>query len=176
MKRIVLIVLALALSQTASSQQRGSNIDDLRFLVGKWVGEGTSDVGAGSGYFTFELSLKDKVLVRKNRAEYPATNERPAVLHEDLMIVYADSAAKQLRAFYTDTEGNVIRYTVALSGDGKKLVFLSDPSDPGPRYRLTYSVNQQDKMSLTFEIAPPNKPDEFKKFIEGEVRKVSKTA
>ncbi|HSB10243.1 MAG TPA: hypothetical protein VLM38_12220 [Blastocatellia bacterium] len=174
MKRIALIGLMLAFCQTATSEQPAPNIDSLRFLLGKWVGEGTSEVGAGTGYFTFELSLNNKVLVRKNHAEYPATTDRPLVTHDDLMVVYADAAAKRLRAFYTDSEGNVINYTISLSSDSKSVVFLTDANTSGPRFRLTYVVTQPDKMALTFEMASPDKPSEFRKFIDGAVRKVSK--
>jgi len=175
MKTIVLFVLVVLFCQTALSQQPAPNVnwDSLKFLLGKWVGEGSSEVGSGSGYFTFEVSLNGKVLVRKNHAEYPATKDRPVFTHDDLMIVYADQATKQFRAFYTDSEGNVINYILSVSSDGKSVVFLSDPQSAGPRYRLTYILTQPDKMALTFEISPADKPDQFKKFIEGKVRKLS---
>jgi hypothetical protein len=175
MKKIALVCLVVLFCQTALSQQPAPNAnwDSLKFLLGKWVGEGSSEVGTGSGYFTVEMGLNGKVLIRKNHAEYPATKDRPAVSHDDLMIVYADLATKRLQAFYTDTEGNVINYTVSVSSDGKSIVFLSDPQSAGPRFRLTYVVTQPDKMALTFEMAPADKPDQFKKFIEGKVRKVS---
>ncbi len=121
--------------------------------------------------FTFEADLKDKVLIRKNHAEYPATKERAAVTHEDLMIVYVDAAAKQLRGFYTDSEGNTINYLITVSSDGKTFTFASDPKDIGPRYRLTYVLTKPDQIALTFEIAPPDKPDQFRKFLDGRVRR-----
>jgi hypothetical protein len=57
------------------------------------------------GYFTFESGLNGKVLVRKNRADYPANKDRAAVFHEDLMIVFGDPATQQTRAFYTTVKG-----------------------------------------------------------------------
>ena len=117
------------------------------------------------------MSLSNKVMIRKNRADYPATKDRPAVTHDDLMIVYDDPSTKQVRAFYTDSEGNVINYAVKVSSDGKTVVFLSDPQLAGPRFRLTYVVTQPDKMTLTFEMAPPDKPEQFRRIIEGKVRK-----
>jgi len=175
MKRIFLLGLMPLLFQTAFAQQAAPNVkwDPLKFLLGKWVGEGSSEVGQGSGYFTFEESLNNKVLIRKNHAEYPATKDRPVFSHDDLMIVYADPATKQFRAFYTDSEGNVIHYAVNVSTDGKTVVFLSDPQVPGPRYRLTYVLMQPNKMALTFEIAPAASPNQFTQFIEGKVRKVA---
>ena len=171
MRQLLLIVLLLSASQAAHAQSQTS-LDSLKVLIGKWTGEGQSEVGAGGGYFTFETSLKDKVLIRKNHAEYPATKDRPTVTHEDLMVVYVDAAAKKLRGFYTDSEGNTINYLITISDDQRTITFASDPRDPGPRYRLTYVLTQPDQIALTFEVAPPDKPDQFRKFIDGRVRKV----
>ena len=171
MRQLLLIVLLLSASQAAHAQSQTS-LDSLKVLIGKWTGEGQSEVGAGGGYFTFETSLKDKVLIRKNHAEYPATKDRPTVTHEDLMVVYVDAAAKKLRGFYTDSEGNTINYLITISDDQRTITFASDPRDPGPRYRLTYVLTQPDQIALTFEVAPPEKPDQFRKFIDGRVRKV----
>ena len=78
MKVVCLILAMLVCSSAVLSQQAppSSNWDSWKFLIGKWVGEGTSDVGQGVGYFTFEAGLNGKVLVRKNHADYPATKER----------------------------------------------------------------------------------------------------
>jgi hypothetical protein len=149
-----------------------ASIDSLAFLVGKWVGEGTNEGRAGSGYASFETTLNGKALLRRNHAEYPGTEGRPGGVHDDLMIVYADTASKQLRAFYTDTEGNTIHYAVTLSADGETLVFRSD-AETGARYRLTYTRVQPDRMGVTFERAPADKPDQFVKFIDGTVRRSS---
>lgn len=177
MKRIVLACLILLLSQSPLPAQNRADagLDSLRFLLGKWAGEGGGDAGQGSGYFTFEEGLQGKALIRRNRAEYPATKDRPAFTHEDLMVVYADPQTGRARAFYTDSEGHVINYDVRSSGDGKSAVFLSDPRDAGPRYRLTYTLTQPGSIALTFETATPDRPDQFRKIIEGKVRKVVDT-
>jgi hypothetical protein len=172
MKRLVLLGLLMLCCQTALAQPPAQNLDSLKFLQGKWIGEGTNESVAGAGFFTFEPDLQNKVLVRKNHAEYPAANGRPAAIHDDVMIVFADAAAKQVRGFYTDSEGNTINYIVSISSDGKRVVFLSDPRDAGTRYRLTYVLTQPGRMTLTFESAPPDKPDQFKQFIEGRVQRV----
>lgn len=170
---MLLIAFLLLCAQPAVSQQPAPGLEPLKGLIGKWAGEGTGDAGAGGGYFTFESGLNERVLVRKNHAEYPATKDRPAFTHDDLMIVYVDSATKQLRAFYADSERNTINYIVNVSADGKNFVFLSDPREAGPRFRLTYILTAKDQITLTFETAPPDKPDQFRKFIEGRVRKVN---
>lgn len=173
MKAVCLILAMLICSSPMLAQQPAlsPNWDAWTFLIGKWVGEGTSDVGQGVGYFTFEAGLNGKVLVRKNHADYPATGGRAAVSHEDLMIVFADPATHQKRAFYTDSEGHVIQYTATFSNNGNTLTFLSDALSTAPRFRLTYIRTKPNQMALSFEIAPPDKPDQFQKLIDATVGK-----
>ena len=176
MKRTILGVFMLVLCHVlaASAEQTDANVnwDSLKFLIGKWVGEGTAETGqAGAGHCSFEPALQGRVLVRKNHSEYPATKEHSAILHDDLMIIYPDLAKQQLRAFYTDNEGHVIHYTVTSSSDGKGAVFLGDAEPGARRYRLTYALVQAEHMTITFEMAPPGKPDQFQRFIEGKMRR-----
>ena len=96
---------------------------------------------------------------------------RPAAVHEDVMIVYADAGA--VRAFYTDTENHTIPYRVAFSDDKKTVTFVSDPVAAQPRYRLTYLRLDPAHMTIALEAATPDHPDEFKKVIEGRVRKIA---
>lgn len=150
---------------------QGARLDSLRFLLGRWEGEGGGEAAQGSGYFTFEEGLQGKVLVRKNHSEYPPTKDRPAFVHDDLMVVYADPQTGGARAFYTDSEGHVINYAVSVSGGGQRVTFLSDPRDPGPRYRLNYVLTAPDALALTFETATPDRPEQFQKLIEGKVHR-----
>ena len=172
MKQNLLVILLLVAAQPALAQQPAS-LASLKVLIGKWTGEGTSQVGAGGGYFTFEAGLQDRVLIRKNRADYPATKDRAAVTHEDLMIVFVDADTKQLRGFYTDSEGHTINYIISVSPDGNTIIFESDKSNTGPRYRLTYVLTKREQISLTFEMATPDKPEQYRKIIEGKVRRVA---
>jgi hypothetical protein len=169
---VVVFSLCQALAVPAQQTAASVNWDSLQFLLGMWVGEGTAETGQeGGGYCSFEAGLQGKVLVRKNHSEYPATKDRSAISHDDLMIIYPDQARQMLRAFYTDNEGNVIHYTVTASTDGKGAVFLGDAEPGAPRYRLTYKLTQPDHIAITFEMAPPGKPEQFQKFIEGKMRR-----
>jgi hypothetical protein len=170
---IALLFLSQALAATAQAAPSSDlSWNPLQFLVGDWVGEGTAETGQpGAGSCSFAPDLQSKALIRKNHAEYPASGGRPAIAHDDLMIIYPDSARHQLRAFYTDNEGNVISYTVTASADDKSVVFLGDIADGSPRFRLTYTLTQPGHMTIAFEMAPPGKPDQFQKFIEGKMRK-----
>lgn len=142
---------------------------DFRFLIGTWVSEGRPE--EGSGRFALEPDLGGKILVRRNVAELPAAKGRPANKHEDLMIVYREPGGKSFRASYFDNEGHVIQYAVSSLPDKKGLVFLSNPEPSGPRFRLTYTKCEADKVAVKFEIAPPGKAEQFKTYLEGTVRR-----
>jgi hypothetical protein len=87
------------------------------------------------------------------------------------MIVYRDPSAKSYHASYFDNEGHSIHYSVSALPDKKGLVFISNPDRLGPRFRLTYTKGEQDKVVVKFEIAPPGKTDQFKTYLEGTVRR-----
>jgi hypothetical protein len=135
-------------------------------LVGEWKGEGKGSPGEGSGVASFRFELDGNVLVRRNVADYSASGSKPAVHHEDLMVVYPGASPAEARAIYFDNESHVIEYTAAWSADGRTLTFLSVGSAPGPRFRLVYKVLGPDRISVDFDIAPPGAA-EFKTYVSG---------
>ena len=161
--------------QAGSAQAPGLGSDEtwkaLDSLVGTWVGEGSGDPGQGTGGFSFAWDLQGKILVRKSYADYPATKDRPASSHQDLMVVYQEPDTRLSKAVYLDNEGHVINYTVTLSPDAKSIVFLSELRPSTPRYRLIYIMTGKDRVELTFEIAPPDKPDSFTTYIKAGARR-----
>ena len=161
--------------QAGSAQAPGLGSDEtwkaLDSLVGTWVGEGTGEPGQGSGAFSFSWDLQQKVLVRKSHADYPATKDRPAFSHQDLILVYQEPDTRQSKAAYFDNEGHVINYLVAVSPDAKSIVFLSELKPSTPRYRLTYIMTSKDRVEMAFEIAPADKPDSFKTYIKAGARR-----
>lgn len=172
--QLIIFVIFLGAQGAAWPQTKPkANWEAWRFLEGKWVGEGSSELGQGSGYFSFEPDLQRRVWVRRNHSEYPATKDRPTYVHEDLMIVYFDQNAGQTRAFYCDTEQHVIHYTATFSSDGKTVTLLGDRQEHAPRYRLTYVRGEPGHMSVMLEMAPADKPDDFQKVVEGRVHRVS---
>lgn len=165
------LAIGLASPIAAAEPRPAVSLDALAFLIGNWTGEGKSDSGPGTGSASFERTMGGKAILRRNHAEYPASGGRPAVVHDDLMIVYADAQAGTLRAFYTDTESHVIDYVVTPAADGKSVVFESDPSTTrGPRFRLTFLREEGGRVSLVFEMAPPDHPDQFSKLMDGRLR------
>ena len=153
---------------TARAEEGWGALDS---LVGAWTGEGQGQPGTGSGDFTFQRELSGKVLVRRSQADYPAAQGRPAVHHEDLIVVYQDQAGAFPRAVYFDSEGHVIRYAVRASAAGDTLEFLSEPDSAAPAYRLRYVRTGPGLMRITFDIAPPGKPGEFRQYLQGACRR-----
>ena len=136
-------------------------------LLGEWVGEGGGGPGEGAGGFTYAADLQGRVIVRRNFADYPAANGRPAFSHNDLMVIYQDPSGVT-RADYWDNEGHVIRYGASWSADGRTLTFVSDPAPGSPRFRLIQALAgaRADTMAIRFEIASPARPDSFATYIE----------
>src|ERR1035437_6517762 len=108
------------------------------WLIGPWKGEGSGQPGQGSGVFTFKTDLNDQILIRKAHSEYPASNNKPAIIHDDLMIVYLDYNGNPSKAIYFDNEGHTINYSIAYFD--KSIVLLSDKSPNVPVFRLTYTL------------------------------------
>jgi hypothetical protein len=156
-----LLILLLATSLFAQDPQHWGR---WRFLIGEWAGEGAGLPGKGTGAFSFQLELDGRVLVRKNRADYPATKDRPAYSHQDLMVIYPQFP--NYRATYFDNEGHVIDYTTEFIIEGGGVVLTSAVKPGEPRYRLTYNELSRDKVGIRFEIAPPEKPDAFAPYIQ----------
>lgn len=166
---IALTAILFSAIPMKAQQQAPPNWNAFKFLMGEWIGEGTGMPGEGTGGFTFSPDLQNTILVRKNYADYPATKERPAFRHDDLMIVYQDGG--KTRATYYDNEQHVINYSVTFSGDSNSVIFVSDPSPSAPRFRLTNKKAGKNKISIVFEIAPPGNPDAFSRYIEASARR-----
>ena len=144
----------------------------LRFLVGDWKGEGGPD--SGRGEFSFHFELGREILVRRSFAEYPATGNRAAFRHDDLLVVYAEPGHPELAAIYFDGEGHVIHYLVTGTADGKSAVFLSESVGGAPHYRLTYERVSDDGVDVKFEIAPPGEPSRFEPYLAARCHRVGR--
>jgi hypothetical protein len=171
LSRVSVLAWALFLGNAAPACHGEDPWEPYRFLIGKWTGEGAGGPGQGKGEFSFGFELNDKILVRKNHAEYPAAAGRSAVVHDDLMVIYQSEDHRPANAIYFDNEGHVIHYAATFSDDRRTLTFVSAASATGPRYRLSYIKDEDGVVRIRFEIAPPGKPDGFKAYLEGRARR-----
>jgi len=145
---ILLTILAAALLPA----QTKSPWEPLQFLLGTW----NATSGDSYGATTFKSDLDKHIIVRTNFAQY-IKGRQAGTRHDDLMIIYFDPAGQTPRAIYFDTEGHTIRYNITFPAPNS-VVFESEPSQPGPRYRLSHSVKDK-KFEGKFEIAEPGKSD-----------------
>lgn len=166
----ILLVLILSANNQAQQQQK-PDWSAFKFLIGDWIGVGSGAPGEGTGTTTFHFALDDHILVRKNHAEYPAANGRPAITHDDEMTFYLEN--KSFMVIYFDNEGHTIHYSVAFSPDSNALILTSDVNQAAPRFRFTYQRIETGRLKVIFEIAMPGKPEEFKKYVEGIIKKKS---
>ena len=147
---VFLGVLAVG-AQTAPDKAGDATWKKLEFLLGKWTdaaGEKDTPLGAGQGGFSFQPELNGKIIVRHNQAAYTS-----GARHDDLMVIYLDGPDDKPRAIYFDSEGHVIRYSLSFPA-ANNVVFESEASQPGPRYRLSYRLNGP-ALDGKFEVAPP---------------------
>lgn len=154
------------LSCVAAQAQTASRLEPLRFLLGEWQGVG--DQAGATGGFTFSATVQDRVIVRTNYSNTPATAGSPASRHDDLMVIYVEGDA--VKADYFDNEGHVIRYLVQPRPGG--VVFVSEIRAGEPRYRLTYIRADDATITGGFEVAPPGRPDEFAAYLSWRARKI----
>ena len=155
-------------SQTVNAGERWA---PLRFLLGDWIAtEGSGRPGeAVSGTTSFSFDLQNSILVRKNRADYaPKTGEKAGISHQDLLLVYQRLGETQFRAFYIDNEGHDINYRIQCPKEGV-VIFESEASQPGPRFRLEYELNADRTLTITFSIAMPG--NDFSVYTKGTARR-----
>jgi hypothetical protein len=155
-------VVALSLLSIAclSAQPDSSPLKPLAFLEGTWGAK--TELGAtSSGTYTFAKELAGHILARHS---VPANCNGPAGFncdHTDLLFIYPDG--ESLKAIYFDNEGHVIHYTVSTPSP-TTAVFLSDPSAPGPQFRLVYE-RKDAVMSGKFQMRMPGQT-EWKSYLE----------
>jgi hypothetical protein len=135
----------------------------LQFLVGNWEAESTPNVTVART--DFMLDLQEKALVRHNHAEYPAANGRRAYTHDDLVVVYREVKPAATKALYLDSDGYYARYTVTSSAPGQA-TFVSDVIPGFPRYRTSYSLLPDGRLSTTIEVSPAGKANAYAPFLQ----------
>jgi hypothetical protein len=143
--------------------------NDLNFLIGDWIGGGSGQPGQGAGSFSFKQDLQNHIIVRRAHSEYPPTKDKPAIIHDDLLIIYAN----QSKAIYFDNEGHVIHYDLTTDPKTKNATFLSTDPAPLPLFKLTYTQSSADQITITFEISPTGKTQDLKTYLTGTAKKAA---
>jgi hypothetical protein len=160
-------LLFVSIFYSSNAQQTTNPWSKWDYLLGEWIGDGKGEPGEGKGSFTLTSDLDKNVLVRINHTEYQPTKDRPALNHEDIMIVYSGNTGASAKAIYFDNEKHVINYIISYSDDGNDIILTSEAIEGTPRFRFTYKRIDANKIKTIFEIAPPGNPDAFNVYLEG---------
>jgi hypothetical protein len=126
----------------------------LQFLAGTWQGDGKAEDASGKGVTIFNWEVGHKVLMRRDRTEYPAMAQRPNFTYEALMVIYENPASKKIEAQYFDGENHVIHYNLVPGSPPDSAQFVSD-APGGPVFRLSYKLANQEELAVTFQMRPP---------------------
>ena len=169
MKAKLLLMIALCGFMYVCSGQDNSAWNKWNWLIGDWRGEGSGEPGQGSGTFSFFFDLDKNVIVRKSHSEYPATESKPQIIHDDLMIIYPDASVSQDKAIYFDNEGHTINYTVTYKE--KSIVLTSDKIPDMPVFRLVYTLLDDETVNTRFEMSRDG--EKFMPYIEGKSKKIN---
>jgi hypothetical protein len=168
--KILLLSILLISGQLLFGQQENNSWDKWNHLIGEWVGEGGGQPGQSEGTFSFQTDLNGTILVRKNHTVFPATANSKAMVHDDLLIVYPGVSGTPQEAIYFDNEGNTIKYKVGFTE--KSVILTSDITANVPRFRLSYVTIDSKTVNITFEMASPQSPEEFRMYLSGKSFKV----
>jgi len=135
----------------------------LQFLVGNWEAEGKP--GEATGHTEFTMDIQGHALVRHNHAEYPPAAGKPAYIHDDLLVVYREVKPVATKGVYFDAAGYYARYTITASAPGQA-TFVSDVIAGFPRYRVSYSLLPDGRLSTTVEVSPAGKKDAYAPYLQ----------
>lgn len=166
---IVAPVIAFLSLTSMSFGQQDTTWQKWSWLIGDWVGEGSGKPGQGTGWFSIQPDLDGNILVRRNHSEYPAAKDKPAAIHDDLMIVYLDHSGQPGKAIYFDNESHTINYAVTYRE--KSIILTGDKVQNLPVFRLTYVWLVKDTISVKFEMSQDGKT--FQTYTEGKCTRKS---
>jgi hypothetical protein len=167
MKMKLLFTSTLLVFTITCFGQQSTTWEKWNWLIGKWKGEGSGQPGQGGGTFSFKFDLDKKIIVRKSHSEYPATDNKPKVIHDDFMIIYLDYNGTPSKAIYFDNEGHTINYTISYSD--KSVVLISDKIPNVPIFRLSYTSIDSETINTKFEVSQDG--EKFITYIEGKSNK-----
>jgi hypothetical protein len=165
-KFVFYAVLASLFAPLAASAQDAFSA--LQFLVGKWEAEPQGGVTART---EFAQEIQGKAIVRRNHAEYPPAAGKPAYTHDDLLVIYREVKPVATKAAYFDSAGYYARYTVTSPAPGQA-TFVSDPIPGFPRYRVSYALLPDGRLSTTIEVSPAGKASAWGPFLQWTSKKV----
>ena len=182
MRRIVLATLLIGTGMLAAAQtDRPSaapetSLAPLSFLLGTWAAHTNAPEGSAGanadGAYTFSLDLAGHAIDRTSSLDTCTGPRAFDCTHHDRLTIFFDPQAARMHgssllAFYQDSEGHVIYYTLTLP-DAHTAIFNSQGPAAAPKFRLVYHLEGSGPkavMSGKFQSAAPG-TDEFHSYLE----------
>ena len=178
MRRLLTLLALVTANAVAQSPAPAADpLASLDFLLGTW--SATTNAPAGSaaaavtGTYTFRTDLAGHAIDRTSSADSCKGPQAFDCAHHDRLTLFTDPNGLSsvhhatIFAFYLDSEGHVIYYTVSLP-DPHTVVMLSQGPHTVPHYRLTYHLEGTGPkaiMSGKFQMAAPGS-DDFHSYLE----------
>lgn len=166
--KFIVFVVVFTISANSFGQQ-SPTWDKWNWLLGEWEGEGSGQPGEAKGTFSFTFDLDSKVLLRKSHTEFPEQNDKPKLIHQDLMVIHLDNTQAPAKAVYFDNEGHTIYYLVSYTEDS--ILLTSENKTKGPVFRLTYTLLDTNSIYTKFEISSDG--NQFRTYVEGKSKKAN---
>lgn len=167
MKRKFFLTTVLLVFVINCLAQQNSLWGKWSWLIGDWIGEGSGQPGQGNGTFSFSFDLDKNILIRRSHSEYPATESKPKIIHDDLMIIYFDFTGNPDKAVYFDNEGHTIFYTATFSE--KSITLTSGKSPDTPIFRLIYTYLSSETVNTQFAMSQDGV--KFMPYVEGKSKR-----
>jgi hypothetical protein len=147
----------------------------LDFLLGTWSATTAANGSAAAqaiGTYTFARDLNGHELVRTGSLDQCKGPAAFDCQHHDHLLIFSDPNARavhgsSLLAFYADSEGHIIYYTVS-TPDSHTAIFNSQGPPTAPKFRLSYhleGIGPKAIMTGKFQFAPPGS-DDFHSYLE----------
>ncbi len=161
-KKIILLFVLMPVLLMAQAEKKQDVWEPMKFLLGKWEGQGDGKSGISKVWKEWHLILDRKFLHMKTKAVFEPQEKNPkGEIHEDLGYFSYDGARKQIVFRQFHVEGFIIQYVFeSISDDGKTLAFVAEKIENGPpglQAKLIFKVLDANTIEERFELAFPGR-------------------
>lgn len=161
-KKIILLFILLPVLLIAQAEKKQDVWEPVKFLLGKWEGQGEGKSGISKVWKEWHFILDGKFLHMKTKAVFEPQEKNPkGETHEDLGYFSYDGVGKQIVFRQFHVEGFIIQYVLeSISDDGKTLTFAAEMIENGPpglQAKLIFKTLDANTIEERFELAFPGR-------------------
>lgn len=157
-KKLLFIILLFPLILGTQNEKKVDVWQPLKFLEGKWEGQGEGMSGVSRVVQEYRFILSKKYIQMKTKSVFKPQEKNPkGEVHEDMGMFSYDQFRKKfiLRGFYV--EGFVNQYVLdSISSSEKTFTFLTESIEnapPGTKAKLIFKIISDEEMEQSFYVA-----------------------